>query len=48
MFHDMAVQIMCAGRKYPGALGTDSFEKEFMVEKIPQWKKEIQPLAEFA
>ena len=49
VFHDTAVQITCEGRKYlGGVLGTDSFEKEFMAEKIIQWSKEIQQLANFA
>ena len=45
VFHNRAVQITCAGRKYlGGALGTDNFEKEFMAENMTQWKKKFNSL----
>ena len=49
VFKRTEVQITCVGSNYlGGALGTKGFEEEFMAEKIVQWTKEIQQLADFA
>ena len=49
LFSQTDVQITCAGKNYlGGALGTESFEAEFMASKIGQWTTEIEKLAKFA